>query len=63
MKSIRLYVLSAVVLLLCASNIASSYSLGIFSQSKTAQEIIDNETKIGYKFPVIAFVLDDYMLQ
>ncbi len=42
---------------------AFSYSLGIFSQSKTVQEILDNENNIGFKFPIVAFVLDDYMLQ
>ncbi|MFA7284273.1 MAG: hypothetical protein WC004_00425 [Candidatus Absconditabacterales bacterium] len=63
MRSVKSLLFSAAALLLCINSIASSYSLGIFSQSKTVQEIIDNEKKVGYKFPVVAFVLDDYMLQ
>ena len=42
----------------------SAYTLWIFSQSKTVQEIIDVEsTMVPYRFPVVAFILDDYLRQ
>lgn len=51
------------IYLIISPSLSSAYSLGIFSQSKTAQEVVDNETKIGFKFPVAAFIFDDYILQ
>ncbi|HMY80403.1 MAG TPA: hypothetical protein PK048_00985 [Candidatus Absconditabacterales bacterium] len=48
----------------CIPLVSHSYTLGIFSQSKTVQEILDNESNmVPYKFSTVAFILDDYLRQ
>ncbi len=43
---------------------SSAYTLWIFSQSKTVQEILDVEaTIVPYRFRTVAFILDDYFTQ
>lgn len=58
---IRLSIIFLIITLAFSVNISHSYTLGLFTQSKTAQEILDIEsTMVPSRISTIAVVFDNY---